>query len=174
MIENVVIIGSGPAAYVAGIYLATANLSPTIILTNDKSSINFNGLDKIAGLPNIDSCAEYLQLLRKQAERFNVKFIEEEVAEIYFGEQIQIVLQSQTIYSKTIIFDDLTSMNNLLNREMFDDNGIKMSTTQSNMTQLSGVFVCGSAAKTLNEAIFLSSSGCMTALDTKTFIESNY
>ncbi len=85
--ENVVIIGSGPAGLTAAIYAARANLSPVVIdgmqpggqLTQTTDVENFPGFEQpVSGL-------ELVSTMRKQAQRFGVRFQMDEVAACDFS-----------------------------------------------------------------------------------------
>jgi len=89
--ENVVIIGSGPAGLTAAIYAARANLKPVLIdgmqpggqLTQTTDVENFPGFE------NPVSGTDLVGTMRKQAERFGVRFMMDEVSSCDFTGEVK-------------------------------------------------------------------------------------
>src|SRR5919109_90693 len=88
-VENVIIIGSGPAGYTAALYTARANLGPLVIegfawggllqLTTDVE--NYPGYrDGVMG-------PEMMQEFRDQAERFGTRFVTENATRVELSDQ---------------------------------------------------------------------------------------
>lgn len=105
-IENVIIIGSGPAGLTAAIYAARANLNPLVIegygaggqLMTTTEVENFPGfIDGIMG-------PDLMMNFRQQAERFGTRFITEDVTKVDFSQKPFVIDVDGKIYnSKTVI-----------------------------------------------------------------------
>ena len=86
-VAKLIIIGSGPAGYSAGIYAARAGLEPVLIsgfdvggqLTMTASVENFPGLTKpVSGM-------ELMEKMREQALNFGVRMIDDKITEVDFS-----------------------------------------------------------------------------------------
>ena len=105
-IENLIIIGSGPAGYTAGIYAGRANLSPICIegyqsggllmLTSDVE--NFPGFPE--GMMGPDLMAKF----RKQAEKFGTRFISKNATRVDFSSfPLKVYIEDEEIQTKAVI-----------------------------------------------------------------------
>ena len=105
-VRNVIIIGSGPAGYTAGLYAARAMLEPLmfagylsggqLMLTSDVE--NFPGYPKGIGGP------EMMMELREQAERFGLEIHDKNVESVDLSERpYKVVVEGETFLTQAII-----------------------------------------------------------------------
>lgn len=74
-VENVIIIGSGPAGFTAGLYAARANLSPLLLTGNDyggQVSITYD-IENYPGFPESLSGPDLVEKFKAQAEKFGTR-----------------------------------------------------------------------------------------------------
>ncbi len=87
-VENVIIVGSGPAGFTAGLYAARANLSPLLITGNDyggQVSITYD-IENYPGFPESLSGPELVEKMKLQAEKFGTRVEFDYVVEIDTGQ----------------------------------------------------------------------------------------
>ena len=87
--RNVIIIGSGPAGFTAGIYAARANLQPLLYagLEWGGQLQNTTEVENYPGFPDGIQGPEMMELFRKQAERFGAEVLSEDVTKVDFSER---------------------------------------------------------------------------------------
>ena len=105
-VENVIIIGSGPAGLTAAIYSARANLAPLMIEGEEAGGQlmitteveNYPGFEHGITGPNL------IAVMRKQAERFGTRFLTKNVTQVDFSQRpFKVWVGKELFMAKTII-----------------------------------------------------------------------
>jgi thioredoxin reductase (NADPH) len=105
-VRDVVIIGSGPAGYTAGLYTARASLKPLLIegVQYGGALMNTTDVENYPGFPDGVMGPELMDLMRKQAERFGAEIISDDATEVDLtGAVKRVVVGAETYLARTVI-----------------------------------------------------------------------
>lgn len=105
-IENVIIIGSGPAGLTAAIYAARANLQPLMIEGYEVGGqlMTTSEVENYPGFEHGIQGPELMGVTRKQAERFGTRFITKNVTKVDFSSRpFKIWIENDLHQAQTVI-----------------------------------------------------------------------
>ncbi len=105
-IEKLVIIGSGPAGLTAAIYAARGGLDPLVIAGREAGGqlILTTDVDDYPGFEEGIQGPDLMENMRKQAARFNTRFINEDVLSVdSLKKPLKIKTETQTLQAQSVI-----------------------------------------------------------------------
>lgn len=105
-VEKLIIIGSGPAGLAAAIYTARGNLQPLVISgrTAGGQLMLTTDVDDFPGFPEGIQGPDLMGKMRKQAERFETRFIEEDVLSVDFSKKpFTLKTETKTLQAEAVI-----------------------------------------------------------------------
>ncbi|MGB1417231.1 MAG: thioredoxin-disulfide reductase [Synechococcus sp.] len=170
-IENLVIVGSGPAGYTAAIYAARANLSPVLITGYERGGIPGGQLmttthvENFPGFPDGVLGPDLMDLMKAQASRWGTHLIEADADAIDLSERpYRIETEGRTIRTHALIIATGARANRLglPSEERFWSNGISAcaicdgATPQFRNEELA---VVGGGDSACEEAVYLTKYG---------------
>lgn len=105
-IENVIIIGSGPAGLTSAIYSARANLNP-LMIEGEESGGQLMTTTEVENFPGFEhgiTGPDLIATMRKQAERFGTRFITRNVSKVDFSQRpFKVWIGDKLHLAKTVI-----------------------------------------------------------------------
>ena len=167
-IENVIIIGSGPAGHTAAIYTARADLNPLMFEGFSTGGVpggqlmTTTDIENFPGFPDGASGPELMMSLRKQSERFGTRIVTQDVQSVDFSKRpFKVTSEGKDYFAKAVIiatgasakYIGLESEKRLLN------NGVSACATCDGalpMFRNQELFVVGGGDTAMEEAQFLS------------------
>lgn len=98
--QELIIIGSGPAGLTAAIYAGRAGFSPLILEgTQPGGQLTITSeVENFPGFPEGVLGPQMMQLFRKQAERFGAKIVAETVTSVDFSKEIKVIETGEKKY----------------------------------------------------------------------------
>jgi thioredoxin reductase (NADPH) len=170
-VENVVIVGSGPAGYTAAIYAARANLRPVVITGFQDGGIPGGQLmttthvENFPGFPDGILGPDLMDRLKAQAVRWGTRLVEADADNIDLSQRpFRIQADGQTIEAQSVILATGASANRLglPSEERFWNSGISAcaicdgATPQFRNEELA---VVGGGDSACEEAVYLTKYG---------------
>src|SRR5208283_4490118 len=105
-VEDIIIIGGGPAGYTAAIYAAREDFKPLVIsgITSGGQLMLTSEVDNYPGFPDGVLGPDLMDMFRKQAERFGARFINENVTDVDFTQKpFKIIADGKEHRAKCVI-----------------------------------------------------------------------
>ena len=94
IIREVVIVGSGPAGYTAGVYAGRAQLKPLLYegsVTAGGALMNTTEVENFPGFPEGIMGPDLMDAMRKQAARFDVEIVTDDIVEMTLDGDVKVL-----------------------------------------------------------------------------------
>jgi thioredoxin reductase (NADPH) len=105
-VRDVIIVGSGPAGYTAGLYTARANLQPLLIegFQYGGALMNTTEVENFPGFPDGVMGPELMDMMRKQAEKFGAEIVTDDATELDLtGDVKRVTVGGEVHEARTVI-----------------------------------------------------------------------
>lgn len=162
---DVVIIGSGPAGYTAGIYTSRAKLRTRIVSGTLPGGqlMTTSEVENYPGFPNGIFGPELMMNMRQQAERFGTCIVDDEVIRVDFNKRpFEVTSHSETCEAHSVIICTGASPRKLgiPSEEQFAGRGVSYcATCDGPFFKGEDIVVVGGGDTALEEATFLTKFG---------------
>ncbi|MDO8505431.1 MAG: thioredoxin-disulfide reductase [bacterium] len=159
--ENLIIIGSGPAGYTAAIYAARGNLTPILFEGAEPGGqlMTTSDVENYPGYSDGVLGPKMMEDFKKQAERFGTRIVNEIVTSVDFTKRpFTVTTDKQTLQSKSIIISTGATAKRLglLNEKNLYGKGVSAcATCDGFFFKGKTVVVVGGGDSAMEEATFL-------------------
>ncbi len=160
---KVLIIGSGPAGYTAGIYAARAGMRPVLVSGTQKGGqlTITTDVENFPGFPEPINGSELMQRMHDQAVNVGVTIVEDQISEVYFAENPFILISegANSYCADSVIIATGASARwlGLPNEEKFRGYGVSgCATCDGFFYRNKDVVVVGGGNTAAEEALYLS------------------
>jgi thioredoxin reductase (NADPH) len=162
--ENVIVLGSGPAGLTAALYLARANLNPLVIAGNQPGGqlMITSEVENFPGFPLGIQGPELMSLMRQQVERFGARLVDKNATSVVFGndenKKHKVVVDKDEYFTDSLVIATGASALwlNLPSEERLKGKGVSAcATCDGFFFKNKKVAVVGGGDTALEEALFL-------------------
>ena len=164
-IRKVIIIGSGPAGYTAGIYAARANLAP-VMFTGVQAGGQLMLTTLVENYPGFVEGIDgppLMETFQKQAERFGTEMIPDDVTEVDFSKRpFRVTAGDVTMHAHTVIIATgaTAKLIGLPNESKLMGRGVSTcATCDGFFFKDQNIMVVGGGDSAMEEALYLSRLG---------------
>ena len=107
-VHELVIVGSGPAGYTAGVYAARAQLDPVLYegsVTAGGALMNTTEVENFPGFKDGIMGPDLMDQMRKQASRFGAQLVTDDITEMKLGSDVKVLTDGSgnTIKARAVI-----------------------------------------------------------------------
>ncbi len=166
-VEQLIIIGSGPAGYTAAIYAARAGLEPLVLAGSVSAGgalMNTTEVENFPGFPGGVQGPELMDGLQEQAEKFGAKVVFDDVTEVRLKGHLKRVVTGggETYQAPAVILATGSAYKELGLREekKFSGHGVSWcATCDGFFFREQDIIVVGGGDSAMEEAMFLTRFG---------------
>ena len=171
-IQDVVIIGSGPAGYTAAIYLGRAGYRPLVIagaVTPGGQLVNTTTVENFPGFPDGILGPDLMDAMQRQAEQFGARLVWDDVVSVDFGDDVHTVIcdQGDVFQARTVVVTTGSTVRKLQvpGEETFAGRGVSYcATCDGFFFRNKPIVVVGGGDSACEEALFLTRFGSSVTL----------